>query len=428
MTMGTIFKRKVVCLMSELQAAQVRVSEIQDLVEWLASFGGTTEGGVTRLLYSPEWVQAQAALKQKMDDTGFSTYFDQVGNLFGRIKGTDERNGVILTGSHIDTVIQGGKYDGAYGILASYLAVKRLVERFGKPKNTIEVVSLCEEEGSRFPLTYWGSKNIVGDYSPMTIEALKDKEGISFKQAMGEAGFPFDEYKTKKRDDIQHFIEIHIEQGSILEKSQLDVGLVSHIVGQKRMTVTLNGESNHAGTTPMTERKDALVCAANAISELTKIAKAEYPSLRVTTGQILAKPNVPNVIAGNVNFTLDIRHHESEVLEAFCQRAIQLLHQLAKESGIGAGIDLWTDISPVPLDTKLHEELNKKLNVKGLKHTNMVSGAGHDAQVFGQHLPTTMLFVPSKNGISHSPLEFTESFQLEIGVSVLMDYLYELAY
>lgn len=414
--------------MSKLQAAQIQVSEIQGLIDWLASFGGTTEEGVTRLLYSKEWVQAQSALKQKMDDTGFDTYFDHVGNLFGRIKGTDKENEVILTGSHVDTVVQGGKYDGAYGVLASYLAVKRLVDRYGNPKKTIEVVSLCEEEGSRFPLTYWGSRNIMGDYSPMTVETIKDREGISFKQAMTEAGFPFDAYKTQKREDIQHFIEIHIEQGSILEKSQLDLGLVSHIVGQKRYTVTLNGESNHAGTTPMTERKDALVCAANAISMLSAIAKAEYPSLRVTTGQLIANPNVPNVIAGNVSFTLDIRHHESEVLEVFCQRAIQLLHQLTNESGIAIDIDLWTDISPVPLETKLHDEMKKRLNEKGLKYTTMVSGAGHDAQVFGLHLPTTMLFVPSENGISHSPLEFTDSMQLEIGVAVLMDYLYELAY
>ena len=412
--------------MSEAQAAQIQVSEVQDLVEWLAAFGGTSEGGVTRLLYSKEWVQAQTALKIKMEETGFRTYFDNVGNLFGQIEGAE--NEVILTGSHVDTVIQGGKYDGAYGIIASYLAVKRLVERFGKPKKTIEVVSLCEEEGSRFPLTYWGSKNIVGDYTPITIEGMKDKNGVPFKQAMTEAGFPFLEYKTKKRSDIQHFVEIHIEQGSVLEKSHMDLGLVSHIVGQKRFTITLTGESNHAGTTPMTERKDALVCAANSISELTAIAKAEYPSLRITTGQLIAKPNVPNVIAGNVNFTLDIRHHELAVLEAFCKRATQLLQQLAVKSGIEIEIDLWTDISPVPLNTKLHDELEKKLAAKGLKYTAMVSGAGHDAQVFGEYIPTTMLFVPSKNGISHSPLEYTDTSKLEIGVTVLMDYLYELAY
>jgi len=419
---------KVGCHMSEIQVAKTQVSEIQGLVDWLASFGMAKEGGVTRLLYSEEWVQAQAALKQKMEDTGFSTYFDQVGNLFGRIEGTSEKKQVILTGSHVDTVVHGGKYDGAYGILASFLAVKRLIELYGKPKKTIEVVSLCEEEGSRFPLTYWGSKNVMGDYSQMSVKDMKDKTGIPFSEAMTEAGFPFNEYKTRKREDIHHFVEIHIEQGSILEKGQSDIGLVTHIVGQKRFTITVNGESNHAGTTPMMERKDALVCAANVISELTAIAKTNYPQLRITTGQILVKPNVPNVIAGNVSFTLDIRHHESDILEAFCHQAIQLLHQIADRSAVSIDIHKWTDIRPVSLDTKLHDEMKNNLTKKGFKYTTIVSGAGHDAQVFGQYIPTTMLFVPSKDGISHSPLEYTDSAKLEIGVSVLMDYLYKLAY
>ncbi|MFP3917810.1 allantoate deiminase [Lysinibacillus telephonicus] len=413
--------------MNEVHAT-INVNEIQKLVDWLAVFGATTEGGVTRLLYSKEWVQAQQSLKKKMIDCGMQVYFDSVGNLFGRIEGSQEKDSVILTGSHIDTVVQGGKYDGAYGILASLLAVKRLVESNGQPKKTIEVVSLCEEEGSRFPLTYWGSKNMMGDYSLKTVEETTDKEGVSFIQAMEDAGFPISAYSSKKRSDIKHFLEIHIEQGAVLENNQLDIGLVSHIVGQKRFTISLNGQSNHAGTTPMTERKDAMVCAANAISKLTALAKTTSSSLRVTTGQIVVKPNVPNVIAGNVQFTLDIRHHESEVLEDYCHKAMQLVRTLAEKSGIQLSVEKWTDITPVGLDTALHELMRDKISSKGLKYTTMVSGAGHDAQVFGQHLPTTLLFVPSKNGISHSPLEYTSPEHLENGVLVLMDYLYRLAY
>lgn len=413
--------------MSEIHAT-INVNEIQQLVDWLAAFGATNEGGVTRLLYTKEWMQAQQAMKQKMIDSGMQAYFDSVGNLFGRIEGSQEKDSVILTGSHIDTVVQGGKYDGAYGILASFLAVKRLVEHYGQPKKTIEVVSLCEEEGSRFPLTYWGSKNMMADYSLKTVDRTTDKEGISFIQAMEEAGFPISAYNSKKRSDIKHFVEIHIEQGAVLEANHLDIGLVSHIVGQKRFTISLNGQSNHAGTTPMTERKDAMVCAANAISQLTALANSTSSSLRVTTGQILAKPNVPNVIAGNVQFTLDVRHHELQVLDAYCNQAMQLVQSLAEKSGIQCSIEKWTDVTPVGLDVTLHEAMKEKIAAKGLKYATMVSGAGHDAQVFGWHLSTTLLFVPSKNGISHSPLEYTSPEQLENGVSVLMDYLYRLAY
>jgi allantoate deiminase len=191
---------------------------IESLIEWLAQFGKTEEGGVTRLLYSNVWQKAQQALQQKMALAGLTAYCDSVGNLFGRITGTEKPNEVILTGSHIDTVVQGGKYDGAYGVLASLLAVQRLLSTYGPPKKTLEVVSLCEEEGSRFPLTFWGSKNIVGEYDLSDIEGVRDADDILFQDAMREAGFPLEYYQSLKRSDIVHFVEVHIEQGPILEK------------------------------------------------------------------------------------------------------------------------------------------------------------------------------------------------------------------
>lgn len=417
----------MVSTMSE-STTNVQTIEIRELVEWLSTFGTTNERGVTRLLYSTEWIKAQQALKQKMHEAGMATYFDGVGNLYGRIEGSIQGDTVILTGSHIDTVKQGGKYDGAYGILASFLAVRRLVEKYGPPIKTIEVVSLCEEEGSRFPLTFWGSKNITGEFSITSIDNISDNEGIPFKKAMNDAGYPIDAYSPKKRNDIEHFVEIHIEQGSILEKNLKDIGLVTHIVGQKRYTITLTGESNHAGTTPMDERKDAMVCAAKAISQLTSIAISLAPGLRITAGQLIAKPNVPNVVAGEVSFTLDIRYHDKKVLDSYCEKVIEVLECISNESDIQLSVEKWTDIDPVTLDQSLHELMKKKIESKGFSHMQMVSGAGHDAQVFGRHYPTTLIFIPSCNGISHSPLEFTEDEYLEKGVKVMMDTLYHLAY
>ena len=414
--------------MGEAVQKEMQRNEIQSLIDWLATYGGTEEGGVTRLLYTKEWVEAQNALKNKMEASGFQTYFDQVGNLFGRVEGSEVQDAIILTGSHIDTVVQGGKYDGAYGVLASFLAVKRLLATYGPPKKTVEVVSLCEEEGSRFPLTYWGSKNMMGAYSAQTIAQLKDKEGIPFERAMTEAGFPLSSYHVNKREDIQHFVEIHIEQGSILEKSQKDIGLVSHIVGQKRYTITLTGESNHAGTTPMTERKDAMVCASKVISQLTAMAKEHSQELRVTFGQLIAKPNVSNVIAGDVHFTLDVRHHQEEVLDKFSEKALSFIHFITSQEQIDVSVEKWTDIEPVALDVTLHEKMKGLVQSKGFSYLPMISGAGHDAQVFGQYIPTSLLFVPSKKGISHSPLEYTAPHHLENGVVILMEYLYRLAY
>lgn len=401
---------------------------IEQLINWLSKYGQTNAGGVTRLLYSPSWLQAQKALKEKMATIGLQTYFDSVGNLFGRTLGTVRAEKVILTGSHIDTVIQGGKYDGAYGIMASLLAVKRLIERYGSPKYTIEVVSLCEEEGSRFPLTYWGSKNVMGQYDASAISSLKDKNDVSFIDAMGEAGFPLSHYQSSKRTDVQHFVEVHIEQGQVLENKQFDIGIVSHIVGQQRYKVTFYGECNHAGTTEMQGRKDAMVCAANVISELTTLAIEKYPMLRATVGQLQAEPNVPNVIAGTVSFTVDIRHHEQSVIEQFAKEMHAILNRIDTLYQVKHIAEKWTEIEPVTLDEAMHEKAQEIVEARGYRYTSMVSGAGHDSQVFGQHIPTTLLFVPSQKGISHSPLEYTAPHHLENGVQALMGILYHLAY
>lgn len=402
---------------------------IGELIEWLAKFGQTKEGGITRLLYSKEWQQAQKFVQNKMMLAGLKTYCDSVGNLFGRITGSENPNEVILTGSHIDTVVQGGKYDGAYGILASLIAVKRLLSTYGLPKKTIEVVSLCEEEGSRFPLTYWGSKNIVGEYDLSNIEGVVDSDNISFKDAMKQAGFPIESYQVPKRSDIAHFVEIHIEQGQILEKQKQQIGIVTHIVGQQRYKIKIFGQSNHAGTTEMDGRKDAMVGAANAITYLAKLAKEKYDSnFRATVGKIQAKPNVSNVIAGEVSFTIDIRHHDALVIHQFVQDMNKILEKVDEMDNVSHSIELFASDEPVLLDVKMQQVALKLAKKRGLKAIKMVSGAGHDSQVFAKHIPTTLLFVPSQNGISHSPLEFTKVEELENGIKILQDVLYYLAY
>ncbi|CAH0190899.1 Allantoate amidohydrolase [Peribacillus sp. Bi96] len=398
------------------------------MIEWLASFGATESNGVTRLLYSKEWLRAQQAMKAEMEKENLDTYFDSVGNLFGRLEGTGSSGGTILTGSHIDTVRNGGKYDGAYGVIASFLAVKRLYKAYGPPRKTIEVVSFCEEEGSRFPLTFWGSRNIQGIYDLDHVRDLKDTEGISFLEAMKKSGFEPEAYIRPVRDDIDRFVEIHIEQGAVLEKNQNTIGVVSHIVGQRRFTVKIVGESDHAGTTPMSYRKDAVSAASEFISFLTKKAKRMDPDLVATVGRMDVKPNVPNVIAGEVEFSLDIRHHEEVILDKFCQEIFSTFDSLAKEAEMQMEILQWMDVKPVALDMEMNRLVQKIAEDKNTPYQDMVSGAGHDAQVFGSFCPTCLLFVPSQGGISHSPKEFTSVPDLERGIDVLSEVLYKLAY
>jgi allantoate deiminase len=403
-------------------------NRIGNMIEWLGTFGKTKSGGVTRLLFSQTWQEAQFALKDKMGELGFQTYFDSAGNLFGRMTGSIDKNHIILTGSHIDTVVNGGKYDGAYGIIASLLAVSGLVERFGYPKKTIEVVSLAEEEGSRFPLTFWGSRNISGFYHLEHVKNLQDDHGVTFFAAMRAAGFAPEKYKPAARTDIERFIELHIEQGMTLEKNHNSIGVVTHIVGQRRYTVRIKGESNHAGTTPMEGRKDAVSTASYLISYLTKRAKEIDKQLVATVGKLHVTPNVANVIAGEVEFSLDIRHHEEQILDFYCQELFSMFENVAISLAMDISVSQWMDVKPVRMDDELNNWIREVALKQKICFQDIVSGAGHDAQVFASICPTTLLFVPSHKGISHSPQEFTSLEDLATGIHLLETILYKLAY
>ncbi|WP_339278490.1 allantoate deiminase [Paenibacillus sp. FSL W8-0426] len=402
--------------------------QVENMIEWLASHGGDESGGVTRLLYDPAWIAAQRAIKEKMEKIGLSARYDDVGNLFGRVAGRDPEARVILTGSHIDTVKDGGKYDGAYGIVAALIAVEYLLTHYGLPLKPIEVVSLCEEEGSRFPMTYWGSGNITGVKSRKKVRDIKDANAVPFEQAMRDAGFGFGQHPQPERRDLECFIELHIEQGQVLEREGKSIGVVSHIVGQRRYDITVRGESNHAGTTPMHWRHDAMFTAAELIRLLTLRAKADESGLVATVGRMDVKPNVGNVIAREVTFSLDVRHSDAERIRLFCEECFGEFENIAAEHGTDVVCRKWMDESPVAMDSVLSATAEDILKQKGISYKTMTSGAGHDSQVFGIYCPTALLFVPSRGGISHSPEEFTNTEDLQRGVRLLIDLLYKLAY
>ena len=262
-----------------------------EAIDWLASYGGEPDGGVTRTLYSQPWKDAQQAIKGWMEEAGLLTNYDSIGNLFGRLSSPYPNAQTILIGSHVDTVKSGGKYDGAYGIIAGIMALNFLYKKYGQPAKNLEVVSFCEEEGSRFPVALWGSGMMTGIYSFKDISEIKDSEGVSFETAMMAAGFGLSEYRV--RNDIQTFIELHIEQGPTLEKVEKSIGIVKAIVGQKRFRITVNGESNHVGTTSMKWRRDALHGAVNMIHGLYESVKEYDEDLVQVWGGYLWSPMCP---------------------------------------------------------------------------------------------------------------------------------------
>lgn len=405
-------------------------TELNELIDTLAEFSETAEGerdGVTRLLYSEPWKAAQNFLARTMREAGLSVRFDKVGNLIGRLEGSDPSSPVILTGSHIDTVRNGGKLDGAYGIIGGIAALRALKETYGTPVHPLEVVSFCEEEGSRFPIAYWGSGNMTGQFDWRGGQMVRDSEGVSLHAAMETSGFGREDQIDSVRSDLGAFVELHIEQGVILERMAKQIGIVEAIVGQRRYSVTLRGEANHAGTTPMNMRTDALAGAAELIVRLEQLA-TRAAALVATAGRLQAAPNIPNVIPGAVEFSLDIRHDNERTLSWFCDYLFQEYEDIANRRGLALEVTPWLATTPVPMSRPLTERIEQICGRLSLNHRRMFSGAGHDAQLFAGLCPTAMIFVPSKAGISHSPEEFTAPEQLADGVSVLTALLHELAY
>ncbi|MFC5702167.1 Zn-dependent hydrolase [Cohnella faecalis] len=418
--------------MNDLSTAAAELAaETTRILERLASCSDGTEsaGGVTRLLYTKAWSDAQRVLEDEMKKAGLETRYDNVGNLYGRLPGRLEDAPTVLTGSHVDTVRSGGKYDGAYGIAAGIAALAFLKKTHGTPLRPLEVVSFCEEEGSRFPIAYWGSGNVTGLFDWRGEAAdLRDADGISLMDAMVEAGFGKPDGGDCRRTDLAAFVELHVEQGMVLERSEQQIGIVETIVGQRRYSVFLEGAANHAGTTPMTMRTDAMAGAAEIIFRMETLASQWGGPLVATVGRIIAAPNTPNVIAGNVEFTLDIRHADEWKLTAFCELILTEVERIALRRGLKYATKPWLSTLPVPMSTSLSIRAERICFNLSMTCRRMVSGAGHDAQLLATECPTAMIFVPSKGGFSHSPQEYTSPAQLADGLTVLIALLQELAY
>ncbi|WP_218571241.1 allantoate deiminase [Paenibacillus oralis] len=400
---------------------------VDDLMDWISGISDKTGPGTTRLLYSKSWLEAQNALKEKFEELGMTVEFDEVGNLFATLKGTDSPEEIIATGSHIDTVDKGGRLDGQLGIIAGYIAIKELLEKKGKPKKTLQIISMAEEEGSRFPYAFWGSKNIFGIADRNDVEHIKDAQGVSFVDAMHEAGFGFLEGKPRF-NKISAFIELHIEQGNFLENTHNQVGVVNAIVGQKRYDITLKGQANHAGTTLMEYRKDTVECMARIITQSIDKAKKEGNPLVLTFGKVEPKPNTVNVVPGETLFSMDCRHTEEAVLDRFTQEIESDMKDIAQQMGIDIHIDNWMNEQPVPMDPEIIRIIESVCKENKLNYKVMHSGAGHDSQIFAAYVPTAMIFVPSIDGISHNPREHTEAVDIVPGIQVLASAIEQLAY
>ncbi len=382
------------------------------------------KNGIWRAAYTNEYLNAKNLIRQWMSEEGLLTIEDAVGNVFGRVKG--ESPDTILVGSHLDTVKNGGKYDGATGIVTAITAVGELVEEYGKPKYSVDVVAFIEEEGSRFGLAFFGSKAMMGK---LNIEDLYEKDTVdmTIEQSMKKAGYLPERFKEAKRNDILSFIELHIEQGPILHKNDINIGIVQNIVGCITHSIVITGEQNHAGTTPMECRKDPVVVAAKFIDEITIYAKIISNTATLTVGDIKTVPGMINVIAREVKLSIDLRDGNKENLIQINNFIIKTIEDI-KKVGYGVCIDTQIFEMPIFLDLKLIKTIKEVTGELNVSSIFMNSGAGHDAQIISDSIPACMIFIPSLNGISHSKDEFTSVNNLECGFHVLKGVIKKLAW
>src|SRR2546422_3323951 len=375
-------------------------------------------GGTYRPLYGPAWAAAGERVERWMKDAGLETRHDAVGNIWGREEGTKQGKSIV-TGSHIDTVRRGGRLDGALGIVAGLTAVETLLKTNGKPRRTLEVVAICEDEGSRFSTNFWGSRAITGAIDTVEPEIAA---------AMRERGLDPARISTAARDDIDTFIELHIEQGAVLEASRMPLAIVRAIVGTAHLEVTITGRSDHAGTTPMELRQDALAGAAAMIQAIESIARSLGRPAVATVGRLRVEPDQVSVVPGTVVFTVDLRHSDLGGQRALEERVRSLCGTISQERRLGLAIRTLQEKPPVAMHPDVRALLARAAKECGVQAAEMVSGAGHDAQILAARCKVGMLFVPSVGGRSHCPEEATRPEHLELGTTVLTKALELLAY
>lgn len=407
----------------------MRIDErlLLDTLDQLARIGAEPEGGTYRPLYGDAWAQAVARVSEWMRSAGLTVRQDAVGNVWGRLDGKSPGKSVV-TGSHIDTVRRGGRLDGALGIVAGLVAVRALAEQFGKPSRPLEVVALCEEEGSRFATNFWGSRAVAGAIEPGEAERVTDEQGVTIAAAMRERGFDPAAIASAARADLDAWVELHIEQGAVLETQGITLAVVQAICGAAHVEVTVTGRPDHAGTTPMDLRHDALVAAAAMVQTIEELARAMGRPAVATVGKLQVSPGQANVVPGAVTFVVDLRHTELEPRRQLGRRIAAACRAIAERRGLGIAIRTLQERPPVPMDDSIRALLTDAAKAEGVTPLDLPSGAGHDAQVLAVRCRAGMLFVPSIGGRSHCPEEATDPAHLALGTRVLARALKHLAY
>ena len=412
------------------QDMHVNIERIRHAMDTVAQFTATPGAGATRLSYTSHYRKACGFMADRARTLGMSVRYDGVGNLRMRLAGTSASAPMLVIGSHLDTVIHGGNFDGVLGVVCGLEVVEALIEKGIRPACPIEVISFVEEEGTSFRHPLAGSKALAGLLSPGDLKSLRNEAGQSFYDAAREFGSDPDRLIKDRLQpgEIKAMLELHIEQGEVLESRGLAVGVVESIAGSHNYRVRLGGRANHAGTTPMALRRDALAAAAEIILAVERIAgRADRLSAVATVGRIVCAPNAANVIPGQVEFSIDVRDVTDGAIASAADAILREIDIVVRRRNVDRMVEPTGSSAPRDMAPWLVERIKGLACQAGLAACRLSSGALHDAAAMSSITDVGMIFVPSKNGLSHAPDEATDLADIERGADLLFMVVRDLA-
>lgn len=385
----------------------------------LGRFGALATGGISRPAYSASFRHAQDWLLSQMAAIGMTARTDSAGNIIGRLGAAD--GPALVCGSHIDTVPEGGAYDGALGVLAGLAVARALAPQVKDLPAGFEVIAFSDEEGAY--LSEAGARAMTGELTAEAILESRGRDGTAMAEAVEAFGLPVAGFTDAARpaSDFLAYLELHIEQGPVLESLGMDIGVVENIVGLHTSELTFKGQANHAGTTPLHLRKDAFRAAAETVSAcFERLENSFPPETRLTFGKIDLQPGATNVVPSSVALSCEIRAASEALIESVAEETAEIAKSIAAIHDVDLEIRLISREAPAVMSETMVAALEEVCKQEGRGFLRMDSGAGHDAQVMAHHCPTGMLLVPSRDGISHNPAEFTSPEQIEIGANLLL--------
>jgi beta-ureidopropionase / N-carbamoyl-L-amino-acid hydrolase len=382
----------------------------------LSRIGATPKGGVRRITLTPADREGRELFARWCREAGLELGIDAIGNMFARRRGTDPSAAPIMMGSHLDTQPNGGRFDGAYGVMAGLEVIRTLNQAGVKTRAPLEVAAWTNEEGSRFVPTMMGSGVFTGVYPLQEVLENKDTDGIKVKDALDAIGYRGDARPHK----VGAYFEAHIEQGPVLEDTKTTIGVVQGALGQRWFDVLITGQDAHAGPTPMNLRRDALLAAAQLTLEVNRVACTFPDNARGTVGHLQVKPNSRNVVPGEVRMTVDLRNARDSTLLSMKSELEKTAQAIARERRVSIELKEVVYFPPSEFAPALVERVRAAAKDLGLSHRDIVSGAAHDAVYLCRVAPTAMVFVPCEGGISHNEIENATPADLAAGCNVLL--------